>query len=253
MPVADGSDGMKGMILAAGFGTRLAPMTDTLPKALVPVGGRPMIAQAVDALRRAGCDTLVVNAYHFAGQVEEYFRRNDVGLPVHVIHEEEILGTGGGVLNAAPLLEKEEQFILYNADIATDADLRGLVEAHRQTASDPGDAGTAPLAAPLATLLVNRRETQRALLFDEGLRFIGKEVWTADGLAVPPDAMRLGFCGVHVVSGAIFRLGFPPGFSDIFDIYRAGIAQGHSLRGHLTDAYWTDLGSPERIEAHESR
>lgn len=240
---------MKGMILAAGFGTRLAPMTDTLPKALVPVGGRPMIAHAVDALRRAGCETLVVNAFHFADQVEEYFRLNDAGLPVHVLREEEILGTGGGVLNAAPLLEKEELFILYNADIATDADLRGLVEAHRHAASE----GQSAEAAPLATLLVNRRDTQRAVLFDGGLRFLGKEVWTADGLAVPPDVVRLGFCGVHVVSGAIFRLGFPPGFSDIFDIYRAGMAQGHSLRGHITDAYWTDLGSQTRIALHERR
>ena len=247
---------MKGMILAAGFGTRLAPMTDTLPKALVPVGGRPMIAQAVDALRRAGCETLVVNAFHLADQVEEYFRRNDAGLPVHVLREEEILGTGGGVLNAAPQLEKEELFILYNADIATDADLRGLVAAHRHAASVPGD--TAPErrdtgAAPLATLLVNRRETQRALLFDGGLRFLGKEVWTADGLAVPPDVVRLGFCGVHIVSGAIFRLGFPPGFSDIFDIYRVGMVQGHELRGHITHAYLTDLGSAERVARHERR
>ena len=241
---------MKGMILAAGFGTRLAPLTDGLPKALVPVGGRPMIALAVDALRRAGCDELVVNAYHFAEQVEQYFHRDDVGLPVHVLREEEILGTGGGVLNAAPLLEKEDHIILYNPDIATYADLRGLVEAFRNAASENNATGG---AAPLATLLVNQRATQRALLFDEGLRFIGKEVWTADGLAVPPGALRLGFCGVHVISSAIFRLGFPPGFSDIFDIYRAGMAQGQALRGHVTDAYWTDLGSAERIALHEGR
>jgi N-acetyl-alpha-D-muramate 1-phosphate uridylyltransferase len=241
----DEAPAMKGMILAAGYGTRLAPLTDTLPKALVPVAGRPMILHAVDALRRAGCTELIVNAHHHAGRIEDYFSRHDTGLPVVVLGEREILGTGGGVINAAPLLDKEDQFLLYNSDIATDADLRLLVEVHRNAAS----AGP----APLATLLVNSRNTTRALLFDGGLRFLGKEAWTADGLAVPPDTLRLGFCGVHVVSGAIFRLGFPQGFSDIFDVYRAGMAQGHNLRGHVTDAYWTDLGSPERIEAHERR
>ena len=236
---------MKGMILAAGFGTRLAPLTERLPKALVPVGGPPMIALAVETLRRAGCTELIVNAHHFAEQVEEYFRRHDPGLPVHVLREREILGTGGGVLNAAPLLADEDLFLLYNADIATDADLTALLRTHRADAA----AGE----PTLATLLVNRRDTSRALLFDPDLRFLGKEVWAGEGLMVPDDALRLGFCGVHAVSGEFFRIGYPAGFSDIFDVYRRGMERGHKLRGHRTDAYWTDLGSAERIAAHVAR
>ena len=254
---------MKGMILAAGFGTRLAPLTDRLPKALVPVAGRPMIAHAVDVLRRVGCDELIVNAHHFAGQVEEYFLRHDAGVSVQVLHEREILGTGGGLLNAAPLLDKEDVFLLYNADIIIEADLAAMLRAFHLDAgqwkaglsvpaktSVNAAAQTGPL---LATLLVNRRETTRALLFDESGGFLGKEAWTAEGLAVPSSAQRYGFCGVHAVSGDIFRLGFPPGFSDIFDIYRHGMQRGHTLRGFVTDAYWTDLGSAERIRRHEVR
>lgn len=237
---------MKGMILAAGFGTRLAPLTDHLPKALVPVADRPMIAHAVDVLRRAGCDELIVNAHHFAEQVEEYFQQHDAGVPVQVLHEREILGTGGGLINAAPFLEKEDVFLLYNADIIVEADLAAMLHAFHLDAGQ-GERGL------LATLLVNRRETNRALLFDESGGFLGKEAWTAEGLAFPSSARRYGFCGVHAVSGDIFRLGFPPGFSDIFDIYRHGMQRGHTLRAFVTDAYWTDLGSVERLRRHEAR
>lgn len=254
---------MKGMILAAGFGTRLAPLTDRLPKALVSVAGRPMIAHAVDALRRAGCDELIVNAHHFAEQVDEYFLRHDAGVPVRVLHEREILGTGGGVLNAAPFLEKEDVFLLYNADIIVEADLSAMlrafhIEAGQEKAgpsvhTDASVNAAAQSGPLLATLLVNRRETTRALLFDAQGGFVGKEAWTAEGLVVPSGAQRYGFCGVHAVSGDIFRLGFPPGFSDIFDIYRLGMQRGHSLRAFVTDAYWTDLGSVERIRRHAAR
>ena len=243
---------MKGMILAAGFGTRLAPLTDALPKALVPVAGRPMIAHAVETLRRAGCDELVVNAHHFADQIEEYFLRNDFGVPVHVVREREILGTGGGVLHAAPLLAEETEFLLFNADIATEADLASLLRAHRASWGDDR-ARADDDRAPLATLLVNRRETRRALIVDRQGRLVGKEAWVAEGLTVPPDARRFGFCGVHVVGQGIFQLGAPPGFHDMFDLYRAGLRRGETIRTVVTDAYWTDLGAPDRIAAHEAR
>lgn len=236
---------MKGMILAAGFGTRLAPHTGTMPKALVPVAGVPMIRHAIEALLRAGCDEIIVNAHHFSAEVEGYFRRSEFGVSVHVLREADILGTGGGLLNAASLLEEEDAFLLYNADIASEADLAPLLRA----LEDEDTGGRRPLAA----LLVNRRETQRALLFDPAMRFIGKEVWADDGLAVSDNVRRFGFCGVHAIGGDIFRLGCREGFSDIFDLYRKGMEAGYSLVGVETDAYWTDLGTPERIAAHEQR
>ena len=227
---------MKGMILAAGFGTRLG--ATEIPKPLVPAAGRPMIAWALDALRQTGCTEIVVNTYHRAEPLEEYLLGRDHGVPVRVIREAEILGTGGGVLNAAGELDDGEPFLLHNADIYTAAALQSFVAAHRETHA-------------LATLLVNRRDTRRALLFDEDMRLLGKEQWREQGAVFSNDARRFGFCGIHVISGAIFRLGVPLGFSDIFDIYRTALEAGMTLRGFETNAYWTDLGTEERIRAFD--
>ncbi|MBR9977912.1 MAG: NTP transferase domain-containing protein [Bacteroidetes bacterium] len=234
---------VKGMILAAGYGTRLAALTRYCPKALLPVSGIPMIHFAVEKLKRAGCRELIVNAHHFADQIIEYFQQTDAGVPVHVLREPDILGTGGAVLHAAPLLKDEDVFLLYNADIVTDADLQALLLPHT------GSAGSRKL---LATLLVNRRETRRALLFDSRMQFLGKEVWLNDAQSLAGDVRRLGFCGVHAISGELFRLGLTEGFSDIFDLYRYGMDRGCTLHGVLSEAYWTDLGTPDRIAAHES-
>lgn len=227
---------MKGMILAAGFGARLG--VSDIPKPLVTAAGRPMIAWALDALRQAGCSEVVVNTHHRAGQLEEYLLGRDHGLRIRVLREPEILGTGGGVLNAVGRLDDGEPFLLHNADIYTALDLRSVVEAHGNT-----DA--------LATLLVNRRLTRRALLFDADMCLLGKEQWKEQGAIFPDDARRYGFCGIHVISSDIFRLGVPLGYSDIFDIYRTALETGLTLRGFETDAYWTDLGTMERIRAFE--
>jgi NDP-sugar pyrophosphorylase family protein len=195
-----------------------------------------MIARVLDALRRCGCSDVVVNVHYHASLLRDYLHGADFGLTIHVVEEQEILGTGGGVLHAAAHLDDGAPFLLHNADIYTAQDLRALIAAHRESGA-------------LATLLVNRRETSRALLFDDSLRLLGKEQWREEGTVYPPKALRRGFCGIHVVSGELFRLGFPPGFSDIFDIYRVALDTGYLLKGFETDAYWTDLGTAERIRA----
>jgi NDP-sugar pyrophosphorylase family protein len=231
---------VKGMILAAGYGSRLAALTQHRPKALIPVADVPMIQYAVEYLERAGCSELIVNVHHHAEQIAEYFQHNDA--PVHILHEPILLGTGGGVLNAAPLLQDEDVFLLYNADIVTEADLELLLQPHRETKEH---------ASLLATLLVQHRKSSRPLLFDENMQFLGKKAWIHDTRTLPGDVRLLGFCGVHAISGKLFRLGFANGFSDIFDIYRHGMRKGFTLQGVLSEAYWTDLGTPERIAKHE--
>lgn len=227
---------MKGMILAAGFGTRLG--VSNIPKPLVPAARRPMIAWALDALRQAGCSEVVVNTHHRAEPLEEYLLGHDQGVQIHVLREPEILGTGGAVLNAADKLDDGAPFLLHNADIYSAHDLSFVVDAHRKTEA-------------LATLLVKRRETRRALLFDDDMRLVGKEQWKEQGAIFPDDARRFGFCGIHVISSDIFRLGVPLGFSDIFDIYRTALEAGMTIRGFETGEYWTDLGTEERIRAFD--
>ena len=227
---------VKAMILAAGFGTRLAPLTDALPKALIPVSGRPMIDHVIHALRAAGVSEIVVNAHHHADLVSEHFRRAEYGIGITVVVEEEILGTGGGILHARRFLDDGEAFLVHNADIVSTFDLEQLIRHHGES-----DA--------FATLAIQRRPTSRAVMFDGGLNFLGKEVWAGEGMTFPHDAGRYSFCGIHVISPAIFGLGIPEGFSDIFDVYRQALRSGKRILGLPCEGSCHDLGSVEKIRA----
>ena len=226
---------MTGMILAAGFGTRLAPLTDHVPKALVDAGGRPMIEHAIGALLRAGCTALVVNAHHHAEAVEDHFRTHDYGVPVHVVAEREILGTGGGILHARAWLDGDAPFFVHNADIVTDTDLAAAYRTCVET-----DA--------LAALVVQRRPTSRALLFDDAMQLLGKEVWREEGEVFDADARRFGFCGIHVIAPRLFALARFEGFADVFDVYRPLLARGERIVGCAYEGPFHDLGSVEKID-----
>ena len=194
---------MKAMIFAAGLGTRLKPITDTLPKALVPICGRPLIAYVLDKLCAAGYDEIVVNVHHFAGKIKDYLESG--GFPAHVSISDEsdlLRETGGGILYARPLLEGSGDFLVHNVDIISDLDLRWFRE-------------QAPPGA-LSTLLVSERKTQRYLLFDAQMRLVG---WTniATGEVRSPypgldpsTCRRYAFSGIHNISSVIF---------DVFDSY----------------------------------
>lgn len=231
---------MKAMILAAGFGIRLAPLTESLPKALVPVAGKPMIAYAIEAVMRAGANEIIVNAHHHAEMLEEHFRTVNYGIPVTVIREDEILGTGGGIINAHAALDGDEPFLVHNADIHSDFDLKRLYERLLER-------------KPLAVLAVHQRETSRALLFEPSMNFIGKEVWKDDGWVYPDRSLRFGFCGIHLISAEIFSLGFPKGFSDVFEIYRTALERRMHIEGVQFNGRWYDFGSVEKIESFTAK
>jgi NDP-sugar pyrophosphorylase family protein len=224
---------VKGMVLAAGFGTRMADLTREVPKALLPVAGRPMLAHAIGALRGAGCTEVIVNCHHHAEQIVRHLQGTDYGLPVHLSQESEILGTGGGVLHAASLLAGADVVLLHNADIVSAFALEPLI--------------AQVLGGALAALAVHERETTRGVLFDGDMRFLGKEAW----FPVPATGRRLAFCGIHALSPALFAQNFPAVFSDIFDIYRGMLLRGALITGVECAGYWTDLGTPERLRVHE--
>ncbi|MCB2206118.1 NTP transferase domain-containing protein [bacterium] len=229
---------MKGMVLAAGFGTRLAGHIPELPKPLVHAGGRPMISLALETLHRSGCSEVIVNLHHRAKQIASWLEQQDFGMRLTLVHERDILGTGGGILNAAEHLAGDGSFLVCNADTFTAQDLRPMLARHEERGA-------------LATLLVNERPTSRPVLFDRDWRFLGKQSWFDETQLPPADAMQRGFCGVHVISPALFRTDFPRGFADIFDIYRQAMAAGAELQGFESAAYWSDLGTPERIADFE--
>jgi N-acetyl-alpha-D-muramate 1-phosphate uridylyltransferase len=232
---------MTGMILAAGFGSRLGGMTSVMPKPLLPVAGRPMIAHAVEALKRAGCDVIVVNAHHHADQLQEHFGQVDYAVQVYVSVEQTLLGTGGGILHARDYLADAPFFFLHNSDIYTDADPGSLLRTYRGQDC-------------FAAMLVQRRRSSRAVMFDGQGRFLGKESWRDDGITFPGQSQCYAYCGVQVISRAFFDLPLPPDtFIDLFDCYRIALGQGAVIMGCEYNGYWTDLGTPERIDEHEQR
>ena len=218
---------MKALVFAAGLGTRLRPLTDTMPKALVPVGGTPLLKQVMQKLVAAGYDQIVINVHHFADMVRDYVAANDgFGAKVAFSDETDFLReTGGGIRHAEPLLDGDAPFLVHNVDILSNLDLKWFRAQHR--------------AGDLATILVSERETSRYFLFDEDGLLVG---WTnlstgqvrSPWPGIDPDCCRrLAFAGIHCISPAIFQLmlSWPERFS-IVDFYLS-VCRDHPVRAAI--------------------
>ena len=207
---------MKAMIFAAGLGTRLKPITDTIPKALVPICGEPLLKHVILRLADAGFDDFVVNVHHFADKIILYLDNEDFqGMRIAVSDESgRLLETGGGVLHARDLLLRDEpsdgRFLVHNVDILSDLDIPWFLDSWR-----PG---------ALASLLVSPRKTQRYLLFDDDMRLVG---WT--NLATgevrspypgldPSACTMLAFSGIHQISNEVFGVMESEGMGERFPI-----------------------------------
>jgi NDP-sugar pyrophosphorylase family protein len=236
---------MKAMVLAAGVGSRLRPITDRIPKALIEVGGRPMLEIVLRRLAAAGVDTAVVNLFHRSEQVEEFLRSRDFGLRVELSREETLLDTGGGLKNAARFLDDGEPFFIHNADIYSEIDLRAMARAHRESGA-------------LATLGARKRQGSRYFLFTPEGRLCGwespaqkKVAWAG---APQAGAERLGFDCIHVASPALLEKMTETGVFSIKDVYLRLASAGEDIRAFRTDEwYWTDVGRPETLEALRAR
>lgn len=234
---------MKAMIFAAGLGTRLRPLTDTMPKALVPVNGKPLLHHLLIKLQRAGCTHVVVNVHHHARQIIDYIATHNYGMRIAISDESEmLLDTGGGLRKAKQLLEGEEPILVHNVDILSNLDFEPLMQAHH-----PDN---------LATVVVSPRNTSRYLLFDNDMRMHG---WTNinSGEVKPANIdttllQQYAFAGVHVVSPRIFDLmqDMPSKFS-IIDFYLQAMAQ-HRIMGYVPqDFAMLDVGKVDSLVAAE--
>ena len=189
---------MKAMIFAAGLGTRLRPLTNDRPKALVEVGGVAMLERVINRLKLHGITEIVINIHHFGEKIIEFIKENNnFGITIHISDERDLLlDTGGGILKAQQWLDGNEPIIIHNADILTDFDLDKMVEQHINSNAD-------------ATLLVADRKTARYFYIGENNRLNGwtnistGEVKPADYIALNTDKLRA-FGGVHIVSPSIF-------------------------------------------------
>jgi NDP-sugar pyrophosphorylase family protein len=275
---------MKAMILAAGLGTRLKPLTDTRPKALVELAGRTLLEITLSRLRTFGIAEAIINVHHFADQVIAYLKsHNNFGMCIEISREEALLDTGGGLKKAAWFFleaparpnssQKDEPFLLHNVDVISNIDLSRMLQFHNENHA-------------LATLAVQSRETSRPLLFDDHHQLRGRRIGgTATpgcapqttalpnplATAAPPaettknchserseesafselqpgrsqPLQALAFSGIHIISPRLLPLLTEEGIFSIIPSYLRLSAQGQKILAFRADQYyWRDLGRP---------
>jgi NDP-sugar pyrophosphorylase family protein len=230
---------MKAMILAAGLGTRLRPLTDTKPKVLVEVGGYTMLEITIRYLKKYGIDEIIVNVHHFADQVIEYLAKNNgFGLRYSISDERDLLmDTGGAIVKAAGLLGDNDPFILIGADILTSIDLSAMIQFHK-------------MHKPLVTLAVKDRITSRSLLFNESMQLVGwRENSSGETKGNSAASYALGFSVIHIIEPKIFSLIEEIGPFSIIDLYLR-LMDSQSIMGCRQDqSIWLEFGRADRISA----
>ncbi|MFQ5678423.1 MAG: sugar phosphate nucleotidyltransferase [Gemmatimonadota bacterium] len=228
------------MILAAGRGTRLRPITQRTPKALVEVAGVALLERVARQLVSAGVTRLIVNAHHHADQIIRFVEEKEgFGAEVRVsLERERLLDTGGGLWAAASLFRADAPFFLHNVDVVTELDLSGMYRAHLA-----GDA--------LATLAVQERHTSRPLLVDEeGVYGLAnrKTGWRREARPFRGRTREVGFAGVHVLSPEIFSLLTERGRFPIWDPYFRLVGEGRRIACYdVAGALWLEVGDPTRL------
>ncbi len=234
---------MRAMVLAAGLGTRLRPLTDDRPKALVTVAGRTLLEITLARLRSAGTNDVIVNVHHFADMVIDYLAANkNFGMHIEISREPVLLDTGGGLKQAAWFFlqggNAGEPFIVHNVDVLSAIDLARMVDFHRQH-----DA--------LATLAVQARETSRPLLFDAEGELCGRRIGRDGATEMVRDIhapLAFAFAGIHVISPALLGKLTEDGTFSIIPAYLRLAGDGEKILGfRADDYYWRDLGKPESI------
>ena len=253
------------MIFAAGLGTRLKPLTDTMPKALVRVGGEPLIKRVIMNLAAAGVDRIVVNVHHFAGQIIDYLKDNDnFGLDIRISDETAgLLETGGGIKKAAPLFDPTDPILIHNVDILSNVDLREFYQVASRSEkgkvkSEESECGSEKgkveneegrgkneesncSDAVDAVLLVSWRKTKRYLLFNDDMKLVGwtnietGEVRSPYPELNPKECRMYAFAGIHALSPRLLKMmdEFPDRFG-IIDFYLKACAT-HNIKGYVKD------------------
>ncbi len=244
---------MKAMILGAGLGTRLRPLTDNRPKALVELSGRTLLEITLSRLRTFGITEVIINVHHFAGMVIDYLNsNNNFGMRIEISREEVLLDTGGGLKKAAWFFLEDparldEPLLLHNVDVISTIDLRRMLQFHSESHA-------------LATLAIQDRETSRYLLFNEHLQLCGRRA--GPGLISGPTPSQrpdqkteivrpslrlqpLAFSGIHIISPRLLPMLTEEGVFSIIPSYLRLAAQGENILAFRADEYyWRDLGRP---------
>lgn len=234
------------MIFAAGLGTRLKPLTDVMPKALVPIAGKPLLEHVILKLKSAGYDEIIVNVHHFPAQIIDFLKINEnFGIRIEISDEsEELLDTGGGIRKAQWFFDDDKPFLVHNVDILSNLDLSLFYQNHMKNNC-------------LASLVVSERDTFRYLLFDHKFCLKGwinektgetKPINTIN----PTDYRKLAFSGIQILTPQVFKLmeSFPNKFS-IIDFYLRHLTT-NAIFGFVPQDYkMIDVGKFNSIEEAE--
>ena len=236
---------MKAMILAAGLGTRLKPLTDKKPKALVEVNGLPLIDIQLQHLLQHGFKEIIVNVHHFTDLMVDHLKRIDLpGLRIEISHEKDLLDTGGGLKEAAWFFDDDKPFLLHNVDVLTNLDYKHLIDIHEKQNA-------------LATLAVRRRITNRYFLFDQLMKLCGWESLNPPEKKIKRmgsgELTQFSFMGVHVISPEIFDHLTEQGTFSIVKSYLDLADKNQAVFGYdASTADWLDVGKKESLElAHQ--
>ena len=235
---------MKAMIFAAGIGSRLKPITDNMPKALVPVGGQPMIGLLIHRLAKQGVKSFIVNVHHFASQVIDYLNAPEFKEYKISISDEsgKLLDTGGGLFKAAAFLSDGEPFLVYNVDVLSDINVNEMLEHHRAEGN-------------LTTLAVSRRNSTRLLLLDGQNYLKGWQNTSTNEVVRVTGAIGkltpLAFSGIHIIDPAIFAFSRKTKPFPITELYLR-LAENYRIGVYIHEPYnWADMGSPEGLKKAE--
>jgi len=231
---------MKAMIFAAGLGTRLKPYTETTPKALVPIGGIPMLEILIKHFQKNGINDIIINVHHFSDQIKEFLlKNNNFGSTISISDESDLLlDTGGGLRKAAWFFDDEKPFLVQNVDVISDISYQQMLDLQSQSGS-------------FATLAVSDRKTSRYFLFDERMQLCGWENTKTGALKIVnhnfQNLKRYAFSGIHVIDPEIFNLIKKEGKFSIVDTYLE-LAATHKITGfEHNPENWVDMGKPDEL------
>jgi MurNAc alpha-1-phosphate uridylyltransferase len=231
---------MKAMILAAGLGTRLRPLTVTTPKALVNIGGYTLLELAIRYLKKYGIQDMVINVHHFAGQIIHYLEENKgFGVNYSVSDETgQLMDTGGAIVKASKFLKGIEPFILMGSDILTNLDLGAMIRHHQSN-------------RPLVTLAVKERPTSRSLLFDGNMNLIGwrdNSTGLTRGENVLHSKYALGFSVIQIIEPTLFSMITEKGSFSIIDLYIRLMETERIIGFRHDESIWLELGRADKID-----
>jgi len=227
------------MVFAAGIGSRLKEFTKNSPKCLMQAGGKTLLEHVLLKLKAVGVQEVVINVHHLPEMITSFLKtHNNFDLHIHISHEASLLDTGGGLRKARSFFEHEDAFIVHNSDIYSSIDLDSLVKQHSAKSA-------------IATLAVMQRASKRGLFFDDEMRLVG---WTEEKQPSPKNSQLLAFSGISICSGALFRYMDSREVFSIIEPFLAASRDGGRVYGSpISPDLWTDIGTPESLQALQEK